>query len=133
MNSIVNVRMDHVMLSRTEAVAKELGYLSVQEYVREVVRQDIERHLRLKAELDVIIASARKVTPRHLTISERNRLAEQSPRRKLTAIEKELLKRQAKEVSSDARLIWGSAKGKKVKTFSQKERDGLVRELTAKK
>jgi|GEM_PF-4735594 len=75
MNTIVNVRMDGEMLSKTEKVAKEQGYLSVQEYMREAVRKDIEQYNRLKAELDAIIDSAKKVKPRYLTREERDALA----------------------------------------------------------
>jgi len=89
---MLSVRMDQEMLSRVAVVAKNRGYLTTQEYMREVVRQDMDSYYR--TELDKIIASARKVTPRHMTLAERNALALESPRRKLTAIEKELLKGQ---------------------------------------
>lgn len=87
MNTMLSVRMSPEMMSQTEIVAKERGYLSVQEYIRETVRRDIERQQ--KAELDAIIASARNVKPRHLTIEERNRLA----REPLTQKEQEMLRR----------------------------------------
>ena len=92
MNTMLSVRMDQTMLSRAEIVAKNRGYLTTQEYMREVVRQDMDAYYR--AELDKIIASARKVTPQYMTPAQRDALALESPRRKLTAIEKELLKGQ---------------------------------------
>ena len=95
MNSMVNVRMPPELLAQTETVAKERGYLTVQEYVREAVRQDIERYRRLRRELDAIVASAKGVKARKLTVRERERLAE-------------------REMSKLKRL-YGVAKNKKIK------------------
>jgi Arc/MetJ-type ribon-helix-helix transcriptional regulator len=96
MNTMISVRMSAEMLEQTERVAKVRGYLSTQEYVRETVRQDIERYNEIKAGLDAIVKSAQKVKPRTLTREERDALAMTSVHRRLTPTERALLKQSGK-------------------------------------
>lgn len=92
MNTIMNVRMSPELLTQAETVAKARGYLTTQEYVREAIRQDVEKYLRIKRELDAIIDSAKGVIPKKLTREERDALARASFSRKLTPTEKKALK-----------------------------------------
>ena len=92
MNTIMNVRMSPELLAQAETVAKVRGYLTTQEYVREAIRQDVEKYLRIKNGLDAIIHSAKGIVPKKLTRAQRDALAKDSFSRKLTPTEKKALR-----------------------------------------
>jgi Arc/MetJ-type ribon-helix-helix transcriptional regulator len=123
MGTIVNVRMSPEMLEQTTRIARDRGYLSVQEYMREAVRQDAERYRLLKEELDKITASAKRVTPRRLTAEDYAQMARTAHTRKLTPAER-LAQRSTRELLK----LQGVAKGKKIKRLTHDERDELARE-----
>ena len=78
---LLSVRVPDVLSKEAVSAAKEDGFSSTQELVREALRKYLEE-------------------------------------------------RRWQRASRDAQLIWGIAKGKRLKTLSQKERDKLVREIT---
>ncbi len=80
MTDLVAVRMQPEFLSQVRVVATAQGFLSVQEYVREVVRRDLYQHY--KRELDAIIASAKGKKTKELTRAERDDLARRFMREK---------------------------------------------------
>lgn len=76
--SLVSLRMPKQLLQDSENVAQEKGFISVQEYMRDAIRKDVEqlKEQKLRAQLDLAIAQSgsRRKT---LTTKERDALAKE--------------------------------------------------------
>jgi Arc/MetJ-type ribon-helix-helix transcriptional regulator len=90
MSDLIALRLPPDLLAEIRETAAARNYLSIQEYLRDAVRRDLERYHQAKAELDAIITSAKKVTPRHMTRAERDKLA-RTYSKELAQYEKETL------------------------------------------
>ena len=75
---LVSLRMPKQLLQDSENIAHERGFVSVQEYLREAIRKDIEKikEQKLRTQLDTIIAQS-GTRKKKLTAKNRDDLAKE--------------------------------------------------------
>lgn len=108
-NALMSIRIADVLVDEATRVAKEDGFSSTQELVREALRKYLEERRMERAihDASLIWGSAAGKKIESMTREERNTLALQELER-----------------------LAGSLKGKKIKTTSRSQRDKIARRMT---